>query len=112
MVNGPYNNWSTPILRTGRQFLRAADKLKPKYVLPGHGLNGARDLITGQDQFLSELYKAVKAGVDSGKSVEELQASIHLPASVSEWVSDRSIKGQIKDTYDEIKQGKPRGDIQ
>lgn len=69
-------------------------------------------MITGQDQFLSELYKAVKTGVDAGKSVEELQASINLPPAVISWVSEASLKRQVKDTYDEIKQGKPRGDIQ
>ena len=71
-----------------------------------------RSLITGQGQFMAELYKAVKAGVDQGKPVEDLQASVSLPVSVSNWVSETSLKLQIKDTYNEIKQGKPRGDLQ
>lgn len=112
VVNGPHNNLMDANIGNWPTVLRAADKLKPKYVLPGHGLNGGRELITGQDQFLSELYKAVKAGVDAGKSVEELQVSVNLPPAVSSWVSGASLKRQVKDTYDEIKQGKPRGDIQ
>ncbi len=111
VVNGPFNNLSDAISATGRPSCAPADKLKPKFVLPGHGLNGGRELIAGQDQFLSELYKAVKSGVEAGKSVEELQSSIQLSAAVSVWAGERSLKGQIKDTYDEIKQGKPRGDI-
>jgi glyoxylase-like metal-dependent hydrolase (beta-lactamase superfamily II) len=111
VVNGPHNNLADANIGNWPTVLRAADKLKPKYVLPGHGLNGGRELLAGQDQFLSELYKAVKSGVDAGKSVEELQASITLPPSVGAWVSSGSLKGQVKDTYDEIKQGTPRGDI-
>jgi hypothetical protein len=61
---------------------------------------------------MAELYKAVKAGVDQGKPVEDLQGSISLPVSVTNWVSEASLKRQIKDAYDEIKQGKPGGDLQ
>jgi glyoxylase-like metal-dependent hydrolase (beta-lactamase superfamily II) len=111
VVNGPHNNLMDANIGNWPTVLRAADKLKPKYVLPGHGLNGGRELIAGQEQFLSELYKAVKSGVDAGKSVEELQASIELPAAVSVWVGETSLKRQVKDVYAEIKQGKPRGDI-
>lgn len=111
VVNGPHNNLMDANIANWPSVLRAADKLKPKYVLPGHGLNGGRELIAGQDRFLSELYKAVKSGVDAGKSVEELQSSIGLPPAVSAWVSERSLRQQVKDTYEEIKQGKPRGDI-
>jgi cyclase len=111
VVNGPHNNLQDANIGNWPTVLHAADRLKPKYVLPGHGLNGGRELITGQDQFLSELYRAVRSGVDAGKSVEELQASISLPPSVSPWVGDASLKRQVQDTYLEIKQGKPRGDI-
>jgi glyoxylase-like metal-dependent hydrolase (beta-lactamase superfamily II) len=111
VVNGPHNNLSDANIGNWPSVLRSADKLKPKYVLPGHGPSGGRELITGQDQFLSELYKSVKSGVEAGKSVEELQASIQLPPAVGAWVSEASFKRQVKDTYDEIKQGKPRGDI-
>ncbi len=111
VVNGPHNNLMDANIANWPSVLRAADKLKPKYVLPGHGVSGGRELIEGQDQFLSELYKAVKSGVDAGKTVEDLQASIKLPPAVSAWVGEGSFKGQVKDVYQEIKQGKPRGDI-
>ena len=58
-----------------------------------------------------ELYKAVKAGIDAGQKLEGLQASIKLPEAVSPWVSAASLKRQIQDTYDEISQAKPRGDL-
>ena len=112
VVNGPYNNLIDANIANWPTVLRAADKLKPKYVLPGHGLNGGRELLAGQDQYLTELYKAVKAGIDAGKTVEEVQSSVKLPDAVSAWVGEASLKGQVKDTYAEIKQGKPRGEIQ
>jgi cyclase len=112
VVNGPHNNTADANIGNWPTVLRAAEKLKVKSVLPGHGVPGGRELIIGQEQFMVELYKAVKAGVEQGKSVEDLQASVSLPVAVSDWVSEGSLKTQIKDTYEEIKQGKPRGDLQ
>jgi cyclase len=111
VVNGPFNNLRDANIANWPAILHTVDKLKPKSVLPGHGIPGGRELITGQAQFLEELYKAVKSGVDAGESVERLQASISLSDGVSRWVSEASLKRQVQDTYDEIKQGKPRGDV-
>ena len=91
--------------------LHAAEKLKVKYVLPGHGLPGGRDLLTGQDQFMTELLKAVKDGVSQGKKVEDLQSSIQLSMAVTAWVGEALLKQQIKAAYDEITQHKPHGEI-
>lgn len=110
-VNGPYNATMDANIGNWPSVLKSAEKLKVKYVLPGHGLPGGKELLAGQGQFMTELYKAVKAGIDQGKKVEDLQSAIQLPSAVSEWVSDASLKRQIKDAYDEIKQGKPRGDL-
>ena len=111
VVNGPYNYTGDANIGNWPAVLRAAQKLKVKYVLPGHGVSGGRELIAGQSQFMEELHKAVKAGVDAGKKAEDLQASIKLPDAVSAWVSEASLKEQVKDAYDEITQGKPRGDL-
>ena len=111
VVNGPHNATMDANIGNWPTVLRAVEKLKVKFVLPGHGVPGGRELIAGQEQFMVELYKAVKAGVEQGKPVEDLQASVSLPVSVSDWVSEASLKRQIKDAYDEIKQGKPRGDL-
>ena len=112
VVNGPYNNTRDANIANWPAVMRAAEKLKARFVLPGHGLPGGRELIAGQEQFMAELYKAVKAGVDQGKTVDRLQASVNLPNAVSSWVSEASLKQQVKDAYEEIKQGKPRGDTQ
>ncbi len=54
----------------------------------------------------------MKDGVDAGKKLEDLQGSIKLSAAVDTWVGEKSLKNQIKDAYQEITQGKPRGEIQ
>ena len=82
VVNGPYNATMDANIGNWPTVLRSAGKLKVKHVLPGHGLPGGRRLIDGQAQFMTELHKAVKAGVDQGKKLEDLQASIQLPESV------------------------------
>ena len=111
VVNGPHNATMDANIANWPVVLRAAEKLKVRYVLPGHGLPGGRELIGGQEQFLVELHKAVKAGIDAGQKLEDLQSSIKLPEAVSPWVGQASLKRQIQDTYDEISQGKPRGDL-
>ena len=101
VVNGPYNATMDANIANWPVVLGSAGKLKVKHVLPGHGRPAARDLIDGQAQFMTELHKAVKAGADQGKKLEDLQASVQLPESVSTWVG-KGLKGQIKDAYDEI----------
>ena len=111
VVNGPFNNLMDADIGNWPVVLRAVDRLKVKVVLPGHGPMGGREVLTGQEQFLTELYKAVKAGIDQGKKLEEIQASLKLPESVSNWVGETSLKRQAADCYAEITQGKPRGDL-
>ena len=110
-VNGPFNNLKDANIANWPVVLQAVARLKVKYVLPGHGEAGGREILTGQAQFLTELYKAVKEGVDRHQSAEALQASIRLPSAVDNWVAENSLKTQIQDAFDEISQGKPRGDL-
>ena len=111
VVNGPYNNVDDAYIENWPAVLRSAEKLKVKFVLPGHGVSGGKELLTGQDQFMTELFKAVKDGVAQGKKLEDLQASTQLSMAVNQWVGDPLLKQQIKAAYDEVTQHKPRGDI-
>lgn len=111
VVNGPYNNLMDANIGNWPTVLRAAEKLKVKFVLPGHGMFGGRELLTGQSLFMTELHKSVADGIAQGKKLEDLQAGVKLSDAVQPWAGERSLKGQIKDTYDEIQQGKPRGDL-
>src|SRR3954452_24957592 len=106
VVNGPYNATMDANIANWPTVLRSAGKLKVKHVLPGHGQPSNADLIDGQAQFMSELHKAVKAGADQGKSVDDLKVSVSLPAGVENWVSANGLKRQVQDAYDEISKTK------
>jgi cyclase len=108
-VNGPYNNTQDANIGNWPNVVRTAEKLQVKTVLPGHGVAGGREVLAGQEMFMVELYKAVKAGVDQGKKPEDL-AKLQLPDSVKNWVGD-VLPTQVKDAYEEIKQGRPHGEI-
>jgi cyclase len=108
-VNGPYNNTQDANIGNWPNVVRTAEKLQVKKVLPGHGVAGGREVLAGQEMFMVELYKAVKAGVDQGKKPEDL-AKLQLPDSVKNWVGD-VLPTQVKDAYEEIKQGRPHGEI-
>jgi glyoxylase-like metal-dependent hydrolase (beta-lactamase superfamily II) len=112
VVNGPYNFTGDANIANWPSVIQAAARLKVKSVLPGHGLAAGPELLSGQAQFMTELYKAAKAAADQGKSVQDAQNSTKWSASVENWMKDSSIKGQLQDAYDEVKAGKPRGDIQ
>ena len=111
VVNGPYNYTADANIGNWPAVVHAAQKLKVKFVLPGHGVPGGRELLAGQEQFMTELRKAVKDGVDGGKKLEDLQGSVKLSQAVEPWVSEKSLKEQIKDAYQEVKEGKPRGEL-
>src|SRR6185369_1541997 len=50
-VNGPYNSTTDANIGNWPAVLHGAEKLKVKFVLPGHGLPGGRELLSGQAQF-------------------------------------------------------------
>jgi cyclase len=110
VVNGPYNYTADGNIGNWPNVTRALGKLKVKHVLPGHGEPGGREILTGQEQFFIELHKAVKAAVDAGRKPDGLETSISLPESVKPWVG-KPFKAQVRDAYEEITKGKPRGDL-
>src|SRR4051812_22948732 len=105
VVNGAYNATMDANIANWPAVLQSAGKLKVKQVLPGHGLPSSRDLIDGQARFFAELHKAVKAGVDQGRKLEDVQSSVKLPDAVANWVG-KSLKNQIKDAYNQASQTK------
>ena len=108
VVNGPYNYTADGNVGNWPNVVRAAAKLEPAHVLPGHGGAGGPEVLAGQEQFFVELNKAVKAAVAQNKKLEDI--SIQLPDSVKNWVGP-SLKNQVKDAYEEMTQGKPHGEI-
>ena len=67
-VNGPRNKLWDANIANWPHVLEKAEKLSPLHVLPGHGDLGGAEILTGQRQFLLDLYAAVKQQVDAGKA--------------------------------------------
>src|SRR5262245_36417767 len=109
-VNGPYNNTADANIANWPVVLKAAQKLSVDFVLPGHGAPGGKELLEGQAQFMSELYRNVQSAVNSGKKPEDIASSLTFPENIQRW-SGRPLNSQVRDAYMEITQKKPRGDL-
>ena len=119
VANGPYNYTADANVGNWPKVIQAAQKLNVTRVLPGHGEPGGREVLAGQERFMTELQKAVKSAIGQGKKLEDLvekkdgkpvKTSLQLPDNVKHWVG-LSLPAQVQDTYEEITQGKPHGEI-
>ena len=119
VVNGAYNYTADGNIGNWPKVIEAAQKFNPTTILPGHGPYGGPEILVGQRAFLMELRKAVETAQKSGKRLEDLvttkngkstATSITLPASVKNWAGD-GLADQVRDTYEELKAKKPRGDL-
>jgi cyclase len=107
-VNGPRNKlWDADVQHWPRAIDRAA-ALGPVVVLPGHGEAGGPEILTGQAQFLRDLYNAVKEQMKNDASLEQVQAAIYLPARDANWTRP-DMSQDVAITFAEIKAGKPAG---
>ncbi|MGB9030979.1 MAG: MBL fold metallo-hydrolase [Acidobacteriaceae bacterium] len=107
-VNGPRNKlWDANIANWAQVLLRA-EQFHPIQVLPGHGNAGGPEILAGQRIFLSDLYAAVKAQVDAGRTLSQLDLS--LPDRDRNW-APRDLSTDFAITYSEITRHKPAGDI-
>ena len=125
VVNGPYNYTADGNVGNWPNVVRAAQKLDVEHVLPGHGGPGGKEVLAGQIQFMTELHKTVENVIRQGKKLEEVvppgtkamfglvlpaSTSVTLPNSVKNWVG-AFLPAQVKDTYEEIAQKKPHGEL-
>jgi glyoxylase-like metal-dependent hydrolase (beta-lactamase superfamily II) len=104
VVNGPFNYTADANVGNWPKVVEAAQKLQVDYVLPGHGPSGGKEILEGQKQFMLALHAAAEGAAKDGKTLD----GIELPAGVKHWVGP-FLKGQLKNAYDEIKEGKPAG---
>lgn len=102
VVNGAHNYLGDSDVANWPNVIRAAAKLKIRHVLPGHGAPAGKELLAGQEQFLLELHKAVKAGADAGRKPDEIAASLDLPGPVHNWVNRDRLAGQVNDVYRQV----------
>ncbi len=119
VTTGPYNYTNDGNIANWPKVAKAAQKLNVTRVLPGHGEPGGKEVLAGEERFMTELHKAVKSAVGQGKKLSDLvemkdnrpvKTSVQLPESVKNWVGP-SLAAQVKDTFEEISQGKPHGEI-
>src|ERR1035437_8559906 len=98
-VNGPRNKLWDANLANWPRALSKAIKLRPLYVLPGHGDAGGIEILTGQRQFLLDLYNAVKEQVHEGKTLQDMK--VQLPAGDQNWIP-KDISFDVEANYTEI----------
>lgn len=119
VVNGPYNYTGDGHVGNWPNVVRKALKLNATRVLPAHGEAGGPEILQGELRFMTELHRTVKEAIGKGKKLEDLvemkdgkpsKAKIELPASVQHWVGN-FFPSQVSDTYEEITQRKPHGEI-
>ena len=115
VVNGPYNYTADAHVANWPKVIRNAQALGVTYVLPGHGPSGGPELLEGQARFLTELYKSVDSAIKAGKKLEDVvpapaKTTVTLSNGVKNW-SGKTLPAQVKDTWEEIVQKKPHGDI-
>ena len=119
VANGPYNATGDANLANWPKVVQAAQKFNVTRVLPGHGEPGGKEVLDGQIRFLIELRKAVQSSIGQAKKLGDLvemkdgkpvKALLPLPDGVKHWVGD-FLPGQVQDTYEEITQAKPHGEI-
>ncbi len=107
-VNGPRNKLWDANLANWPHALEKAIQLKPVSVLPGHGDAGGMEILTGQRQFLLDLYSAVKEQVDAGKPLAEIH--VQLPERDKNWVP-KDMAWDIEANYNEITNHEPAGAV-
>ena len=125
VVNGPYNFTADANVGNWPKVIHSAQTLTVEHVLPGHGPSGGPDVLEGQAKFMTELHRAVDAAIRQGKKLEDVvpvatavvygntvpaKTTIVLPAAVKNW-SGAFLPAQVRDTWEEITQKKPHGDI-
>lgn len=119
IVNGAYNYTADANIENWPNVVAKAQKLDVQHVLPGHGPAGGKEVMAGQAQFFKELKQAVEQASKGGKKLEDIVTmkdgkltgtSIQLSAAVKNWVGN-GLAAQVKDTYNEISQHKPAGDL-
>src|SRR5580698_7398706 len=62
-VNGPRNKLADAWVANWPKVLERAIALNPESILPGHGTRGGAEILSGQRQFLLDLYAAVAAQI-------------------------------------------------
>ena len=92
-----YKDFPGPTAGLWMQHVRAANELDFEILVGGHGPIGVKSDVAAGLAYLEEMQAAVLAGLQAGKSVDELTESVTMDA-YSDWIN-----------YDEWREGNVRG---
>jgi len=107
-VNGPRNKLADGSIANWPKVLDKAIAMKPEFVLPGHGARGGVEILTGQKQFLVDLYAAVADQIALGKQLPDIK--ITMPEADANWVP-KDLTLDIEATASEIAGKAPAGGL-
>jgi phosphoglycerate dehydrogenase-like enzyme/glyoxylase-like metal-dependent hydrolase (beta-lactamase superfamily II) len=100
-VNGAYNFMGHSDSASWVRVMERAQQLDVKYVLPGHGPIAGKDLLERQKRYFVELRAQVKAGIDDGKTFDDILKGIDMPW-YKEWTTVTPAKANVEHVYNEL----------
>lgn len=100
-VNGPYNFMGHSDSASWIRTLERAQGLDVRLVLPGHGPIAGKELLEKQKRYFVELRRQVKAGIDAGKPLADIQKAIDMPW-YKEWTTVKPSPANVEHVYNEL----------
>ena len=82
--------------------LKKVESMDFDILMPGHGKPGTKADVTAFREYMEELHSAVLAGVQGGKSLEELKQEIKLPKYAGWSAYDDQLPMNIEGMYNQI----------
>jgi phosphoglycerate dehydrogenase-like enzyme/glyoxylase-like metal-dependent hydrolase (beta-lactamase superfamily II) len=106
-VNGPFNFLGDSDTASWIDAISQVQALEPRIVVPGHGPVGKADVLENQKHYFVELRAQVGSHVRQGKTLEEVQALVDIPAW-KRWTGETKMKeANIAHVYRELTRGGP-----
>src|SRR5262249_3296738 len=111
-VNGAFNYTGHSDTASWIRVMERAQQLDIKLILPGHGLPAGKELLGKQRRYFVELRQQVQKGIDAGKDLADIRASIDMPW-YKEWtgVEAKSRKENVEHVYGELTGRVPPADL-
>ncbi|HEX5273246.1 MAG TPA: MBL fold metallo-hydrolase, partial [Gemmataceae bacterium] len=100
-VNGAYNYMGHSDPASWVRVMERAQQLDVKLVLPGHGPMAGKDLLEKQKRYFVELRAQVRAGIEAGKTYNDIRKSIDMPW-YKEWTTVAPSGENVQYVYDDM----------
>ncbi len=100
-VNGAFNFMGDGNSESWVRAIEKMQKLDVAVVAPGHGPLGKKDLLETQKQYFVELRRQVSEQVKQGKTLEQAQAAVKIPA-YEKWTGKPPSPANIAQVFREL----------